>query len=228
MENNIATMKVGTPSILGTSTINHAARVELGLNASEYVLMDYIYRRIVKKEGLDITETYRQTGYIASEQERLLNRLIEKGFVFPINCDPPQITDKWRSAFANINIEFDELIWMKNDKVFFPGNKKTARSAYIKLRKKYSRDFMIEQRDHYARLIKLENSRGFPRQVMIATRFFGPKEEFLNDWKNEANIIEKLINNGVVKIEKSLEKQEKTQTVTSEERKKIYEQDSNK
>ena len=228
MKNKIESAKVELPTILGSTTINHAARIQLKLNASEYILMDYIYRCIQKKRKLTIVETYRQTGFTADQQEVLLRHLIEKGFVFPENASPPRITSKWESAYADIDLEFNKLFWRKNGKVFFTGSNKKSCSMYYKLRKKYSREFLIKQRDYYAEFLEMQHKTGFNQSVMMAERWLNPaNENYLTDWKEMADNIKKKIHAGTERIKKANEKMEKQETVTSKDRKTEYEQNSN-
>lgn len=222
MKNNIADMKVELPRILGSTTINHAARTELGLNCSEYVMMDYIYRCVKKKKIVDIKETFVQTGFTAEQQKTLLTHLVEKGFVYPKNVSPPEITDRWDTAFADIEVEFNELFWKRNDKTFFTGSKKKSYGMYYKTRKKYSREFMISQRDAYARYLELEREDGFDRRVMMCEKFLLPANEyFLVDWEEMGDDVKKRL-----KAKGWKEPAEKTETITAKSRKEAYEQDS--
>lgn len=223
MAEKIADMKVEMPKIFGSTTINHAARTDLGLNCSEYVMMDYIYRCVKKKKIVDLKETFVNTGFTAEQQRTLLHHLIEKGFVMPKNVSPPEITGKWETAFADIEVEFAELFWKYKGKTFWTGSKKQSYKKYYLLRKKYSRDFLIAQRDNYARYLELEKENDFDRRVMMAERWLLPANEYyLVDWKEMGDEVEKKL------LAKGWKKPaEKTQTVTSKSRKEAYEQDSN-
>jgi len=230
MENKINKMKVELPSIFGSTTINHAARVKLHLNASEYIMMDYIYRCVQNKREMEVTETYRQTGLSTEQQGILLRALVMKGFVWPDQVSPPKITSKWESAFANLKAEFDNLFWIKNGKVFFPNssNKKSF-ALYHTVRKEYSKEFLIKQRDHYSDFLEMQHKNGFDQAKMMAERWLNPKNEnYLIDWQQLANDVRKKIK----KVEDELNKKgktpvAKTETVNSKERKTQYEQDSN-
>ena len=229
MENKINKMKVELPSIFGSTTINHAARVSLLLNASEYIMMDYIYRCVQNKKEMDIIETYRQTGFTTDQQKILLINLVKKGFVFPDQAPLPKITSKWESAFANLKVEFDNLIWRKSSKVFFTGSNRKSFSFYHKLRKKYSREFLVKQRDHYADFLEMQHKTGFNQSVMSGERWLNPaNENYLINWKELADNVRKEIKK---KEEEAAKKGKttiiKTETVNSKERKSQYEQDSN-
>lgn len=228
MVDDFKTMVVKKPTILGSTTINHAARIELDLTCSDYVLMDYIYRAIRDKKPLDTLEIYRQTGFEEQAVGVILNNLVLKGFVVNERCNLPKITDKWASAFTNLTTEFEELFWRKNGKVFFTGSKKKSYEFYSKLRKKYSKDFLVKQRDAYADYLEMEHKTGFDRSVMMAERWLHPSNEYyLSDWSSQANLIREKILKGTIVLKKSFEIQTKEETVTSEERKSRYEQDSN-
>lgn len=216
---------VGLPLIIGSSTINHGARVNLAMNCSEYCFMDYIYRCVKKNRIINITETFRQTGFTQEQQETLLHHLIAKGFILPIDDEIPRLTTKWESAFADLDREFEELFWKKDDKVVWTGSsKKRANSFYYNLRKKYSREFLIDQRNEYLRYLEAERKTGFPRRIMAAERWLNPINEYYDvDWKLLANEREAEFNKNKEKAESSTKKE----NLTLEQRKQQYEQDSN-
>ncbi len=231
MKNKITEIKVKLPSILGSTTINHAARIQLNLNASEYILMDYIYRCVQKKKEMEITETYRQTGFTVEQQEILLRSLVMKGFVWPDQVSPPKITSKWESAFADLKTEFDNLFWKKKDKeginkVYFPGSNKKAFELYYKLRKQYSRDFLIDQRNQYAEFLEMQAKNGFDQAKMMAERWLNPKNEnYLTDWKTLADEVKKMIKRKE-ESKKPVDAMRKSEVLDTDQRKSQYEQDS--
>lgn len=225
--------KVTSPTIFGSTTINHAARILLKMNASEYVLMDYIYRCVQKKKEMEVTETYRQTGFTTDQQEILLRSLVMKGFIWPDQVSPPRITSKWESAFADLKAEFDNLFWKKADeegkmKVFWPGSNKKSFVFYHTIRKQYSREFLIEQRDEYARFLEMQSKNGFDQATMMAERWLNPRNEnYLTDWKQMADDVEKKTIEKEKRQKLGRETTAKSETIISAERKKQYEQDSN-
>lgn len=226
-EQNFDDFTTSKPSILGSTTINHAARIKLGLTCSEYVLMNYIYHCVTKKREVDIMETYRQTGFEVSEQEVLLRKLIQKRFIFPENEAVPRLTGKWETAFTDIEMEFENLFWKKDGKVIWTGSKKKSCDMYIRLRKKYSRDFLLEQKDQYLRLLELENKHGFDRRIMMAERWLNPSNEYyLTDWKSQADQLDKKISEAENRIKKSDQKFERKE-LTNEQRRRGYQEDSN-
>jgi hypothetical protein len=215
--------KVELPRISGSSTINHQVRVELGLNCSEYVLMDYIYQKVQKKEEMNVLATYVRLGLTDEEQTRLLKSLVHKGFVLPIEESPPVITDKWISSFKDLETEFNEHFWKLDGRTFWTGSKKKAKEWYIKLRKKYSKEFLTGQRDHYAKMLHYCHLEGFNRDVMMAERWLNPKNEYyLSDWESEWKKKEPaLISRRLVK-----KPVESTKTLTDKERKEQYAKDN--
>jgi hypothetical protein len=228
MENKIKEMKVAMPSILGSTTINHAARIQLMLNASEYVLMDYIYRCIQHKREMEVSETYRQTGFTTEQQQILLRSLVMKGFVFPDQVSPPKITSKWESAFADLKAEFDNLFWRKDGKAFFPNSSnKRSFGFYNTVRKKYPKDFLIKQRNHYDDYLKMQAATGFNQAKMMAERWLNPKNEnYLIDWKQLADDIKEKIRNGEERVKQGNEKMEKIESVSTKDRRSQYEEDN--
>lgn len=222
MAKKVNEFKVGKPTIVGSTTINHSARVNMGLNCSAYVLMDYIYRCVQNKKEVDVIETYRKTGFTPDQQEALLHDLVDKGFIYPENTPIPKITTMWESAFADIEVEFENAFWTKlidgQRKVIWPGSKKRALSNYIKVRKGYSREFLTSQRNAYLEYLELERKGGFNRRIMMADKWLNPMNAYYEiDWRSEAN---KLLA-GFKSAEKA-----KKETITEEQRKKQYEQDS--
>lgn len=220
---NIFEGKISTKvEIRGTTVINHAARVQLGLNCSEYVLMEYIVRKAEQKKELLTSDVYEHLGFSEAEQQPLIISLYKKGFVLPIEKGIPVITAKWNTAFADLHKEFEELFWKKDGKVFWPASssKKNSDSKYYKIRKKYSREFLIEQRNWYEKYLELQvKVRNFPQAKMMCDKFLGPKELFLSNWKGACEELEE-------EFKSKNQPTEKTETLTDEERKKAYEQNS--
>jgi hypothetical protein len=218
---NVFDMKVEKPNIIGSTTINHAARRQLELNCSEYVLMDWIARRVETNKDTNVTSCFLQIGFTDREMEVVTRSLVAKGFILPLQTNPPTITDKWKTAFTSLESEFEEYIWKLKGKVFFTGSKKKGCEMYIKLRKKYSRDFLHQQRNDYAEVLELTNKTGFDRNVMIITRWLGESEQpYLSDWKNEIEKLQTKLKkiNGEPIIATS-----NPEVITQEERKHAYE-----
>ena len=215
-------LKVQQPSIIGVSTINHEKRVAMNLSCSEYVLMDFLVQRKAQRKHPTLHDIYRYTGFTKPELQALTVDLVRKGFVTEKAGHHEVLTAKWYSFFGNAEQEFDEF-WKRNDRVFWTGagSKKKALKLYAKARKKYSKEFLIQQRDHYAEYLEEERKGGFNRRVMMPERWLNPENEYyLTDW---AQMAKELQEKREGKAETVLPKA----IITEEERKKIYEQDSN-
>ena len=173
------------PNVYGSTTINHKARLDLEMNCSEYVFMSWLYNRVTKNETPEILDCFQRTGFVEKEQKFLLQKMVEKGFVLPNETDIPGITDKWQSAFADIEHEFEAYFWTKNGKTCWPGSRKNALRLYIGVRKKLSRVYMMKQRNTYFKLLEVEHERGFNRSKMGATVFLGPQERYDENWEQQ-------------------------------------------
>jgi len=226
-EHFYSNQKVKLPSVVGSTTINHGARVKMALNCSEYVFMDHIYRQVQKKQEVDILEAFRKTGFLQDQQETLLQHLIAKGFILPINEPIPVLTTKWESAFADIDMEFEKAFWTKKNKegkmtVLWSGSKKKSCTMYVALRKNYSREFIVEQRDQYVRYLEMEHKNGFNRSIMMCERWLRAENEYyLVDWKKMADDI-------AIKLGLMPDANAPKETLTRDQQKKKYEQDSDK
>ena len=217
MSDKIMDHVVQKPDITGSTTINHAARVELGLNCSEYVLMSYVFHCAKNNKPLTVMETYQKTGFEEEAQLQVIRGLVQKGFVLFSPNEVPQVTSKWESAFTNIEDEFENLFWKKDGKVVWLGSsRKQSLTFYIKARKKYPKETLIENRNDYIEYLDMEHKRGFNRQIMGCEKYLNEKNEYyLVDWKV---LIER--------IKKELHPKEETKIVeplTKESRKKMYE-----
>lgn len=180
------------PAIIGSTTINHEARVRLGLNCSEYCLLDFLYRKQLNKEQSDTTSAYISTGFSESEVIAIFKGLIVKSFIY-ISNGKYELTKKWQEGFANLENEFEEFFWKEKvtdsngkitDKVAWTGTKKKAIDYYIRLRKQYSKDFLVSQRDRYFEYLRLQKRlRNFDQQRLMCQVFLNPStERFLEDY----------------------------------------------
>jgi hypothetical protein len=217
MSDKIMDHVVQKPDITGSTTINHVARVELGLNCSEYVLMSYVFHCAKNNKPLTVMETYQKTGFEEEAQLQVIRGLVQKGFVLFSPNEVPQVTSKWESAFTNIEDEFENLFWKKDGKVVWLGSsRKQSLTFYVKARKKYPKETLIENRNDYIEYLDMEHKRGFNRQIMGCEKYLNEKNEYyLVDWKV---LIER--------IKKELHPKEETKIVeplTKESRKKMYE-----
>jgi hypothetical protein len=176
---------VKCPNIIGSTTINHAARVEMSLNCSEYVLMSYVYHCVKNNKPLESIETYIKTGFAEDESLAIIRGLVQKGFVILRDSPIPDITSKWESAFTNIEDEFENQFWKKDGKVVWLGSsRKQSLAFYIKARKRYAKEILIQSRDEYLEYLSWEHKKGFNRQIMGCEKYLNEKNEYyLVDWK---------------------------------------------
>lgn len=176
--------KSKAPDIVGSTTINHAARVKLGLTCSEYVILDHLFRQETKEKMADTLTTYIKTGFEVQEAHALFNALVIKGFIYINGPDSFELTDKWREAFPDIELEFENCFWLENGKVAWTGTKKKALEHYIRIRQKYSKDFIVTQRTNYFEFLKLQKQlRNFDQQKLMAQVFLNPStERFCEDY----------------------------------------------
>lgn len=191
MSEKILDQKVTAPSIIGATTINHAARVYLGLNCSEYVLMNYIYQCWKNKTPMTTNDVYRKTGFCEEEQLMVGRSLAKKGFMLLTEGSIPVITSKWASAFTNLEDEFEHQFWTMNGKNLWSGSsKKQSLKFYIEVRKAYPKETIINGRNDYIEYLSWEKKNGFDRAIMGCEKFLNPKNEyFLADWKSKTDAI---------------------------------------
>jgi hypothetical protein len=180
---NLDNYKSKTPAIIGSTTINHSARVRLGLNCSEYVFMDHLSKKNEKGSQADTLTVYISTGFAIGEMEVLFKSLIAKGFILPKGNDF-ELTMKWEEGFTSIEKEFDNLFWKIEGKVVWTGTRKKALEYYIKLRKSYSAEFLMDQRNKYFNFLELQkNLRKFDQQKVMCQVFLNPSNErYMEDY----------------------------------------------
>lgn len=188
------------PKITGSTTINHEIRVKLGLNCSEYCILDHLSRKEDKGELADTLSVYIHTGFLEDDQERLLKGLMVKAMVVIVSGidgrgQEIKISQKWFDAFPDIDKEFEEFwhekITDKNGRyanmTAWTGTKKKAIEYWHKLRKKYSFEYLMAQRNNYFEYLELEHKRGFARQRMMCQVFLNPSNErFAEDYADYA------------------------------------------
>lgn len=181
--------KSKAPDIIGSTTINHGARVRLGLNCSEYVFLDHLTKKDQKGSIADTLSVYINTGFGESETKALFRSLIAKGFIVP-DGQYYNITSKWEEAFPDLDREFESHFWLEviegHKKVAWTGAKKKAMEYYIRLRKKYSRDFIVTQRDNYFKFLDLQKKlRNFDQQRLMCQVFLNPAtERYMEDYED--------------------------------------------
>jgi len=179
---NLQNYKSQAPAVIGSTTINHAARLRLGLNCSEYVLLDHMSRKEDKGSQADTLTVFIQTGFTNEETARLFKSLVGKGFVRLKSNSDFELTTKWEEAFPDMDKEFDAYMWYDNGKVAWTGTKKKAMEYYVKLRKKYSREFLFNQRNNYFEFLRLQKKlRNFDQQRLMCQVFLNPANERFNE-----------------------------------------------
>lgn len=186
--------------IKGSTVINHEQRVALYLNCSEYVLMNYIADCAKKKKAYTNFNCFEQTGFNDKEQQILLERLINKGFILPDKNEIPVISDLWNSVNKGAKEQFEEF-W----KYKWPGSKKEAFNRFLKVIKIHSFSYLMKQVKDYHKYLHLEKTvRGFDRQKLMASVFLNPaKERFAEPWGEYCDKIK-----GINKTEKSIKPEE--------------------
>ncbi len=218
MSNIIKDYKSGMPKVHGRTTINHEARMELMINCSEYVFLDWVYREISKGKEPDIAECYIKTGFNSEQQQMLIQRLIKKGFMYPGKEDSINLTPKWESSFADLDMEFESYFWKKSGKVCWTGSKGKAKTLYIKLRKSTSRDLILKQRNMYFKLLEIDTW----RQKMMATVFLGPDQRWKDEWEDQLQEARKK----QIEADEEYKKRENVQPLTEEQLKGMYGKDN--
>lgn len=216
MSNVLKDYKSSMPKVHGRTTINHEARMELMINCSEYVFMDWFYREISKKKDPDVADCYVKTGFNTEQQQMLMQRLITKGFLIAAPDKTPILTPKWEASFADLDKEFEKFFWVKDGKVCWRGSKEKAKELYIKLRRSTSRELILKKRNMYFKLLELETW----RQKMMATVFLGPKGEgrWKDDWEDELQEAREKQN----KAEEEYKKREDVQPLSEDKMKEMY------
>jgi hypothetical protein len=170
------------PEVDGMTTINHRARIELGLNCSEFVLMNFIAACVEIKHPYDWVQAYRKTGFTKEEQEALTKRLMQKGFIAP--TQPATMTDKWYSAFTDLEKEFNVFWKDREGKNCWPGSKPKAFELFHKRRKEgLAFNFLMEKRNQYFEYLEFVQLNGFNRQKMMATVWLGDQKRYDEEWK---------------------------------------------
>ena len=223
------------PKIIGSTTINHEIRVKLGLNCSEYCMLDHLSKKEDKGQLADTLSVYIHTGFAEEAQTAILKSLMLKAMV-AITSDAGGrdqdivVSNKWYDAFPDLNKEFDQF-WFEviPDKqnpnhlirqMAWTGTKKKAIEYWHKLRKKYSFDYMMAQRAAYFEYLELENKRGFARQRMMCQVFLNPmNERYAEDYSDYANQLRK-------KLGLNAPADQKNQPLTMDKLKEAYGKDN--
>jgi hypothetical protein len=212
----ITDFRSSAPKITGSTTINHEIRVKLGLNCSEYCMMDHLSRKEDKGEFADTLSVFISTGFAEVAQTALLKELMKKAMVAVVSGvdgkgQEIKISQKWLDAFPDIDREF-EFFWVEiipdakgvpHQRPAWTGTKKKALEYWHKLRKKYSLEYMMAQRASYFEYLELEHKRGFQRQRMMCQVFLNPSNErYAEDYADYAKQLR--IKLGLMKDDKEM------------------------
>ena len=139
--NKLSDYKSKIPAVVGSTTINHASRIRLSLNCSEYVMLDYLARCQTKGIQVDSISIYIHTGFSIEAQEAIMRALMVNAWIYIKNEEHGKpllmVSDRWMDSAVDIEKEFDKHFWKENDKVVWTGTRKKALEYYIRLRKKY-------------------------------------------------------------------------------------------
>jgi len=185
-ENIVENFKSKAPKIAGTTLIDHAKRVALGLNCSEYVLMIYLNECAKNPEPYDYVKAQMTTGFTHEQQDKLLSRLTEKAQIFGHGLHGTYTpTSMWYNQFSDLEKEFRKF-WtdLIDGKIrnAWPGSKPVAEKLFKKVREKYSFDYLMKQRKEYFRYLeRVIRIKGFDRQKMMATVFLNPEKQRFNE-----------------------------------------------
>lgn len=178
--------KSKAPDIVGSSTINHAARVKLQLTCSQYCFLDFLHRRQENPTGNQ--SIWINLGFGEKEIEQLTRECMQRGYVL-LNEKGFVLTSKWNDAFTSAEKEFEEF-WheiVDNKRlVAWTGTKKKALEYWVKLRKKHSFEFLMKQRNDYFQFLRLQKKlRKFDQQRLMCQVFLNPaNERYLENYED--------------------------------------------
>jgi len=192
--------------------------MELMINCSEYVFMDWFYREVSKGNEPDVQQCYVKTGFNTEQQQMLMQRLIQKGFLMPDKDKNLIMTSKWEASFADLDQEFEKFFWVKDGKVCWTGSKGKARELYVKLRRSTSRELILKQRNMYFKLLEIDDW----RQRMMATVFLGPAERWKENWEDQLQEAREKQN----EADKEYKKREDVQPLSEDQMKEMYGEDN--
>lgn len=184
-ENVVKSFRSKAPKVSGTTLIDHAKRVALGLNCSAYVLATYIDKK-GDSEPYDYVQAQVATGLTHEQQDTLLIKLYNMNYIqWTKDLKTNTITDKWCDQFSDLEKEFEKF-WtdLIDGKVrnAWPGSKPVAEKLFKKVRKKYSFEHLMKQRREYFRYLERSlRIKGFDRQKMMATVFLNPETQRFNE-----------------------------------------------
>lgn len=170
----------------GRSLILHRQRIQLGLSMEEYALMAFIETRKAKNLPVSYDKIEKYLGIDPIHAKELLIMLKQKELIR--NEKGIVITDKWFSVFEISEKEFEDF-WNINSKPCWPGSRKESLKMYIKARKLFDKDFLLQQRNAYFKF--LQEPENEYRSKMSCSTFLNPEnEKFNQNWTKEVTTSE--------------------------------------
>lgn len=183
--------------VYGKSMINHAKRLNMKLSMKEYVVADFIDYCNSKSKQITFEYVWRKLAMERDEFMEVIRVLIRKDFVIQTDKSGLKVTRKWLDNFMVEDSWFDAF-WNVNNKPWWTGSKKDAKSKFVRACKEYSPEFIISCRDHYIRF--LNHPSNSYRPPMAAAVFLGMENErFKEDWSGQLKRL-----NGNIKMPASL------------------------
>lgn len=222
MEKNLKNIKVKSLLPQGINSIEHSARIKLGLNCEEYCVFDTILSRKKRQKETTFDDIQDYTGLtsvsVNSSLSKMMNITLIKITDEKIYLNSRMVTEAFKEQDQIFRDEFEHF-W-KSPKIIrnptsnkeetvmvnaWPGPKELAFDKFVLARKKHSLEFILEQKKYYFLFLKHETW----RKKMQASKFLNIKtKQLLEDFKNQIPV-------NVIKA------QEK-QTITIDHKKSLY------
>ena len=199
---------------VGMNTVDHYRRTKLGLNCTEYCVLDTIFQRKRKGKYTQFVSIEVFTMIDPQDISEALDRMEEIGIIKEIDAKYylhkkvfAQLDEEEGNKFAE---EFEEF-WKLPDSFklgVWPGAKKAALNKFIKVRKKHSLEYLLQQRNRYIELLELQPW----RSMMMATVFLNMETgRFTEDFAGQIESI------------KNPEKKEKVkEQISIQDKKELY------
>jgi len=199
---------------IGSTIIDHKIRVKLGLTLAEYCIMDLIQLLKQNNEAVKFTKFQAFLGFDEGTSRKILISLREAGFISTDN-NKVDIMEKWAEAFGVNELEYMEFATINGIKCW-PQSFEAIRKEYIRTRKKYSHEYLIDQRTWYFLFLNLPvNSY---RNKMGGAVWLGMKNCHFNDnWKEQYESLR----DGKTILGKNTE-MKKQSTMTAEEKAEMF------
>jgi hypothetical protein len=193
----------------GINTIEHSARLKLGLNCEEYCIFDTILSRKKKDKKTIFDDIQNHTGLLPSVINIAIFTMTEINLIKTKDSNFMLNTEMVHNAFKEQNDMYEEefkQFWKKDNVNCWPGPKELAFSKFKIARKKHSFEFIMKQKEDYFVLLEHETW----RRPMQASKFLNVNTgQIKEDWKSQwpANAIKT---------------QKETKPITIEEKDSLY------